>query len=863
MFENGTLGLELNNDVTLDNISDDREMLGAKEYTETVLGLNWDEVMEDNDHGHELMSYAMEKWNEYAAQFDSDAAGIDDNLDANNIITDNLESNLNTPMSFYEYMEKVEGVDRETFDENYDGSLYDEAYYRYYNYVDPNPLKDFYNQLGNKDFDPVEYIREIANYSNNYYDEKFKEVTQLMYVDQNPAFHPEGDVFEHTVMVLENAHEISSQTSNPKLFELAALAHDFGKATTTQFNEKKGTWVAYGHDKAGIELANRFIDRIGKEAELSAQEIAEAKNYVANMTELHMQPNQLASNDKAKDTSFNKMFDQSVNTKDLIKLAMCDALGSASKDKALEYQTILEDKLDKYNELMQQPHVTKEMLQGMNVPEDKINKMHDFAHKLHVSGLDLDKQLRQTFGQFKMELTKDMLDNATMKDDRSHVESIETKTVQEFASILREDRSSLKYQMTNHAVLGNKTIISISISADDYGLMNERDDNGNLSRVEVHVKADAPSTDKLLNEYIKDDSNRYESKAAVIANTSYNYNGEKWLALGYVDINMLENFVKDHGGIIGYESEKVGQAIDFNGNVTTILSSEEIAKQSVEKYNSILDQMNRIKEFYDRNPQDKAIEMQKLKELESDIKKAGYTMNKTENGYEIQKDDSQYVRECLTNAANVRDNPNEPSLLDYVVNQRLDGPTHAGSDFGIKDNVELTKKLYQAEWHEIKDPNVGGNKRVFEAEIPGNVGICSIVNIPEGTTLYAIDPKHTGNVMIGAANIPKTETEVSHIIISPATEPGQKDVVVTAFPGPIVADQSIPATELQHGTAVTIEEAKAYGFDTVKFISPEMEHELSLINQEIEAAERNRDTDQNIDTQSNDTRNDWDPLCDD
>lgn len=116
--------------------------------------------------------------------------------------------------------------------------------------------------------------------------------------------------------------------------------------------------------------------------------------------------------------------------------------------------------------------------------------------------------------------------------------------------------------------------------------------------------------------------------------------------------------------------------------------------------------------------------------------------------------------------------------------------------------------------------------------------------------------------MIGAANIPKTEAEVSHIIISPATEPGQKDVVVTAFPGPIVADQSIPATELQHGTAITIEEAKAYGFDTVKFISPEMEHELSLINQEIEAAERNRDMGQNINTQSNDTRDDWDPICD-
>lgn len=115
----------------------------------------------------------------------------------------------------------------------------------------------------------------------------------------------------------------------------------------------------------------------------------------------------------------------------------------------------------------------------------------------------------------------------------------------------------------------------------------------------------------------------------------------------------------------------------------------------------------------------------------------GYHLEPAMEKPEIQMNDSQYVRECLTNAANVRDNPNEPSLLDYVVNQRLDGPTNAGSDFGIKDNVELTKTLYQAEWHEIKDPNVGSNKRVFEAEIPGNVGVCAIANIPEGTTLYA------------------------------------------------------------------------------------------------------------------------------
>ena len=95
----------------------------------------------------------------------------------------------------------------------------------------------------------------------------FPEVARLRDTLQEPAWHPEGDVFTHTQHCLDALVTIEHETGatrNSTLL-LAVLAHDFGKPSTTQRAEKDGAlrWVSPGHAAAGGPLAVQFLRRIG------------------------------------------------------------------------------------------------------------------------------------------------------------------------------------------------------------------------------------------------------------------------------------------------------------------------------------------------------------------------------------------------------------------------------------------------------------------------------------------------------------------------------------------------------------------------------------------------------------------------
>ena len=90
----------------------------------------------------------------------------------------------------------------------------------------------------------------------------FPEIQALIEVPQDPEWHPEGDVFVHTKLVIDRASELIDDLSYPRQVTvmLAALAHDFGKPPTTQFLE--GRWRSRGHEEAGVAPTESFLDRI-------------------------------------------------------------------------------------------------------------------------------------------------------------------------------------------------------------------------------------------------------------------------------------------------------------------------------------------------------------------------------------------------------------------------------------------------------------------------------------------------------------------------------------------------------------------------------------------------------------------------
>lgn len=93
----------------------------------------------------------------------------------------------------------------------------------------------------------------------------FPELHALIGVEQDPNWHPEGDVWNHTLATLDAfARE---RADIPDDFEnlvvgFAVLCHDFGKPATTRFSEKDGRWHAYGHDREGVAPAKNFLERM-------------------------------------------------------------------------------------------------------------------------------------------------------------------------------------------------------------------------------------------------------------------------------------------------------------------------------------------------------------------------------------------------------------------------------------------------------------------------------------------------------------------------------------------------------------------------------------------------------------------------
>lgn len=188
---------------------------------------------------------------------------------------------------------------------------------------------------------PSRYFMNLKD--DNNLDMKFPEVGDLVGVIQSPIHHPEGDVFNHTMMVIDEAAKLKNKAKNPIGFMYSALCHDFGKVITTTTKED-GKIISYNHERAGLKLVRKFLDRTVKKQENAFED------YVLNMVELHMQPNQLA-NQNSKLKSTRKLFKKSVCPQDLILLAKADAIGRlVSEDYSLK-EVYLKDALKDFQKL--------------------------------------------------------------------------------------------------------------------------------------------------------------------------------------------------------------------------------------------------------------------------------------------------------------------------------------------------------------------------------------------------------------------------------------------------------------------------------------------------------------------------------
>ena len=223
----------------------------------------------------------------------------------------------------------------------------------------------------------------------------FPEIGRMISVEQDPVFHPEGNVFIHSMQVLDRAAAYRDKVSDPYSFMLLALLHDIGKIEATEVID--GRIHAYGHEILGLPLLDEFLERLVSKTSV--------RRYVKNMVPLHMKPN-VAAFRRVAVKSTNHMFDSACAPEDLIYMAMCDKPVKAGDVPFTGDSRFLFERLEQYRETMSRPYVTGGDLIGFGLePGDDFTEILAFAHKLRLAGIEKEPALKQALA-FARQLRK-------------------------------------------------------------------------------------------------------------------------------------------------------------------------------------------------------------------------------------------------------------------------------------------------------------------------------------------------------------------------------------------------------------------------------------------------------------------------
>lgn len=118
-------------------------------------------------------------------------------------------------------------------------------------------------------------------------DVHFKEIYDLIGAEQPVKYHPEGDSYNHTLLVLKNICKITKKEE----YRYAALVHDLGKGVTPK-NEYPHH---YNHDINGVKLVINLGDRIGAKKSWTICGMVAAKEHMRGGIYGKMTPNKKVS----------------------------------------------------------------------------------------------------------------------------------------------------------------------------------------------------------------------------------------------------------------------------------------------------------------------------------------------------------------------------------------------------------------------------------------------------------------------------------------------------------------------------------------------------------------------------------------
>jgi tRNA nucleotidyltransferase (CCA-adding enzyme) len=163
----------------------------------------------------------------------------------------------------------------------------------------------------------------------------FPELLRLVGCPQEPEWHPEGDVWVHTLLVVDRARMRVDGLDYPKqaAVMLGAVCHDLGKPATTAVID--GRIRSMDHEERGVAPAAALLDRLNVHSMQGCDVRREVLGIVAN----HLKPGMFFKSDpRAGDSAFRRLA-QKVDLELLAIVAKsdCEGRGGAFDCSAMDW----------------------------------------------------------------------------------------------------------------------------------------------------------------------------------------------------------------------------------------------------------------------------------------------------------------------------------------------------------------------------------------------------------------------------------------------------------------------------------------------------------------------------------------------
>ena len=241
----------------------------------------------------------------------------------------------------------------------------------------------------------LEYLRSLGCLK------YFNELEVLINCIQDKEYHPEGDVWVHTLMTVDELSKIIKKENIEDEYRklvlfYGILCHDLGKPFCTK--EINGKITSYKHEVLGIEPTISFLSKLTNEKKFIDLVCALVKNHLAPF-QLYLGESSLKAV---------KRLSLKVNIEDLCLVCLADCLGRdiPNKDKCHKATKWL---LDKAVELNIQNEPIKALVQGRDLialglkPSKEFKWILEFAFDLQIDeNMQKENIIKEVQKKFKI-----------------------------------------------------------------------------------------------------------------------------------------------------------------------------------------------------------------------------------------------------------------------------------------------------------------------------------------------------------------------------------------------------------------------------------------------------------------------------